>query len=797
MKTLQFQKFLGVAAAFSERVLPVTYADRIACNGRPLHTIVIAALVWLLCFVSGARGELIYVSDSDPTVPNATTNGVIVIDSEKPELINRIRIPVANPAGLALNAITRRGYVASSPNIIVFDLDTNVPVGSPINNVVGNLGHIAINDQTNLLYVGRYFGPLSVVNTAETTPTIMTVEIGGSYFLRVVKPTNKVYGHQNAVINEFDGATQTVTNRFDLGPTNNNEMDYASRVNKLFIADGSSDRVHAISLASGLNSVIRLGNAPINGQTPSGLAYDSGANRVIVSTVSGGLFAIDATTEQVVDSVQAPDVLTEIRISPTTRRIYGTSGTKVYMFDADSLASAGVLTGFVRAYTLEVLPAQPVITSISPAFAPSGTVVTISGEHFGSRPGAVSFDLTDIAIYRSWSDTQVVTTVPDGPPGQKLVSVTTDTGTSNRFPFYAGWRWPVSVKDTNIRRLIFQSYAEWDSIHSVNKRHHTGLDIGVGIDTPVVATAPGTVVLLQRNWGGKDSKTCGKKGIAIPNQNCGDHGDGNMLILQHCIGTCDSPIYSQYAHLNSFDFELEEEIKNKCAKENASGTLLCPKLPTGEYPVSVNNTPSIAKSGKSGFGNNTSWGSHLHFEIRGFAEAALRPPFPKKPMDTDPEYGYTTNHPDLSGFFDPIALIEGASSAMDMLSELPQETITVIRPTTKLIGPANDYKCLSKINPFCAAVENTVLLFQRFIALRKSPPTDGCSLGWYQIAKSTFDSTQFGSGVDVTNTYFSKGEITKDGCIPATWVCQGNDNIRWLAVSPETQTATASSPFCK
>ncbi|MFC1761318.1 IPT/TIG domain-containing protein [Planctomycetota bacterium] len=92
----------------------------------------------------------------------------------------------------------------------------------------------------------------------------------------------------------------------------------------------------------------------------------------------------------------------------------------------------------------------PRITGISPseASAGTGTSVTITGKNFGDIPGSsrVNFYYAEVPQILSWSDTQIVCTVPmstsSGP-----VTVQTLGGTSNRYIFrvtfsYTGLKWP-------------------------------------------------------------------------------------------------------------------------------------------------------------------------------------------------------------------------------------------------------------------------------------------------------------------------------------------------------------------
>ncbi len=113
--------------------------------------------------------------------------------------------------------------------------------------------------------------------------------------------------------------------------------------------------------------------------------------------------------------------------------------------NADDLGSPGRDDDFgygrINAFaTLFDMPAFPYMDGLAPAFGPAGTEVTISGDAFGpTRAGSfVSFGPVQAAAYTSWSDTKIACRVPEGVYGDVQVSVTTEVGTSNSLPFFAG-----------------------------------------------------------------------------------------------------------------------------------------------------------------------------------------------------------------------------------------------------------------------------------------------------------------------------------------------------------------------
>ena len=70
---------------------------------------------------------------------------------------------------------------------------------------------------------------------------------------------------------------------------------------------------------------------------------------------------------------------------------------------------------------------------MSPSQGASGTTVTLSGQHFGTTAGSVSFSGSTAALL-SWSDTQIQARVPNG-ASSGAVYVENGQGTSNGVNF--------------------------------------------------------------------------------------------------------------------------------------------------------------------------------------------------------------------------------------------------------------------------------------------------------------------------------------------------------------------------
>jgi len=75
----------------------------------------------------------------------------------------------------------------------------------------------------------------------------------------------------------------------------------------------------------------------------------------------------------------------------------------------------------------------PQISTINPASARVGAIVSLTGNRFGDTRGYsnVKFDSVKATEYTYWSDTQINVVVPEGVSGEVKVTVTTAGGTSN------------------------------------------------------------------------------------------------------------------------------------------------------------------------------------------------------------------------------------------------------------------------------------------------------------------------------------------------------------------------------
>ena len=131
--------------------------------------------------------------------------------------------------------------------------------------------------------------------------------------------------------------------------------------------------------------------------------------------------------------------------------------------------------------------------------------------------------------------------------------------------------WPLCGDD---RSRVTQDYAEFNGL-GTNFRYHAGFDIGAPLGTFVLSAARGKVRRVN---------------APASSDNTGNHGLGNVVILDHSIGTDPAGPFSLYAHLETITV-LDGAI--------------------------VDQAGALGTVGISGLGEcSPPCGPHLHFEIK-------------------------------------------------------------------------------------------------------------------------------------------------------------------------------------
>lgn len=292
--------------------------------------------------------------------------------------------------------------------------------------------------------------------------------------------------------------------------------------------------------------------------------------------------------------------------------------------------------------------------------------------------------------------------------------------------------WPV---DPDNRGALGNDYAHFNYV--VKNEYHTGIDISAPIGTAVRAVADGWVVKIQENGGRVDRNVpCNPNPPPGQGSNCADHGYGSTVIIKHELG--EGVIYTQYSHLNT----INEHLKEACGPENTNveRRRIC------ATPVRVGVEDVLGEVGCSRYGESicdTSFNPHLHFEVKDFPTLGTGG---DTGGDDDGEFGYTPNHPDDYGYYDPVLNLHNVTDFMS-----PSRVRVSVNGLSLRVGPGGagntEYRVIRSLNAG-----------EEYEAIANSGATTipDCPGGWYQI--------RHGNGGRFA-------DINRGGEIPDGWAC--------------------------
>ena len=99
----------------------------------------------------------------------------------------------------------------------------------------------------------------------------------------------------------------------------------------------------------------------------------------------------------------------------TTATIVSWSDTQITaVVPSVNSSSVNVTVGGIISNSATFTVGSIIVNSVSPSAGPVGTQVTVSGAGFGTTQGSISFNNTAATAITSWSDSQIVATVPSG-----------------------------------------------------------------------------------------------------------------------------------------------------------------------------------------------------------------------------------------------------------------------------------------------------------------------------------------------------------------------------------------------
>jgi Leucine-rich repeat (LRR) protein len=320
--------------------------------------------------------------------------------------------------------------------------------------------------------------------------------------------------------------------------------------------------------------------------------------------------------------------------------------------------------------------------------------------------------------------------------------------------------WPVIPDDRELDgdgNGISGDYAHYGEV--VSDKHHVGLDTLTGPGANALAALAGHVFMIQEN-GGNLAPNIPCHEPLLPNESsyCEDHGYGNTVIIEHSVPTEIDPggkIYTHYSHLES----IRQGLITGCraaADPNREKRRTCDNI------IDVAAGEPIGQVGSTCYGVDCTV-RHLHFEMKTFPTLAA--------ISNDCcDFGYTTQHPDDLGYFDPLRFLHDIPPILpDTISVGNRVGITNSGQGVGLrMGPGK-YTRLGRVNAG-----------QQFVARRTGPATvdPSCSMGWYQVFK-----TENPISPPLPDDYFT--EIT-GGKTPDAWVCRGNAGEAWVGSATQT-----------
>jgi YVTN family beta-propeller protein len=300
----------------------------------------------------GAAASIIIIIAIVPffyPVPLATPSAPTVFIEQRIVSVDQRIVSVGNsPTSVAVDPNTNMVYVAN------YDSNTTSIINGATNSVVDTVpvgqlpAGVAINPNTNLIYVANWHSNTVSIINGTTNSVVDTVPVGQSSPTSVaVDPnTNMVYvanGDSNTV-SIINGTTNSVVGRIDVGnyPTS---VAINPTTNTIYVANNDSRTVSVINGTT--NSVVHT--VPV-GQSPAGVAINPTTNTIYVANYDSNTTSIvNGTTNSVVAHITVGNYPTSVAINPTTNTIYvanlGSSTVSVIDGIANTLAAEGIAVG--------------------------------------------------------------------------------------------------------------------------------------------------------------------------------------------------------------------------------------------------------------------------------------------------------------------------------------------------------------------------------------------------------------------------------------------------------------------
>lgn len=231
------------------------------------------------------------------------------------------------PNGIAVNSNTNRVYVTNYGDGMVNILDGETKTIIARVKVGGNLAGVAVNPITNRIYVGSSNDNTVNVLDGNTNAVIATVKMEARPYRIAVNPTtNRIYvtTFDDKSLRVIDGDTNTIITTVGAGASQGG-VAVNPVTNRVYIANRSQVRVLAEKTYT-VTATVRIGDNP--GDSPKDLAVNTTTNQIFVTHLIAPddmLRVIDGKTNTLIATVKVGHLPQRVAVDPTTGQLYVTN----------------------------------------------------------------------------------------------------------------------------------------------------------------------------------------------------------------------------------------------------------------------------------------------------------------------------------------------------------------------------------------------------------------------------------------------------------------------------------------
>ncbi|MCL5033394.1 MAG: YncE family protein [Thermotogae bacterium] len=288
----------------------------------------------------GGLVTLIFVLSSCMNIPAfvpsnmiyvATQEGINVIDGQANTVVANIPINM-NFGFMAVNPNTNLIYVSSpASNTITVISATTTQILTTI--AVDGVTQLAVNPNTNLIYCIDNEGVSVISGISNTVTYTINFSNGqyrfmssGLYAIGINPTTNKIYvcshSYPYSIVNIIDGNTNNVIGNVRINDSYIPKLVVNPTTNEIYALVPDIYSYGAIIIIGGQTNTV-VGNINFEFDSPVDIGVNPNTNLVYITRASGILSVVDGSTNQLITTVTATQGLTgSIGVNPTTDMIY-------------------------------------------------------------------------------------------------------------------------------------------------------------------------------------------------------------------------------------------------------------------------------------------------------------------------------------------------------------------------------------------------------------------------------------------------------------------------------------------